>query len=328
MSRRPSPRVAGSGAEGARSSMLAPHPEPEPEAEPPEHDARAEARAARAAAAAAQAGTDTWKTWARRREGSDGFQFSDLLWGTTAQISHRWRRRRGDERREGKACPICDETSPPPDAEGKRWLRLFCGCTVCSTCVRGWTMSLLEQSGGAASVGAVKLTCPSCSAPLRTSDAKEALTRCPSVATKYDTLSRDATLRAMPEWRNCPRCDGGGFSTPECLAPRHSAAFESGHGIAVHHLAACGWLWLGCLLLVWCFPASYLPERPPGDQLHVGLGLLVVGLSASQLRRRAERLVAEELRAPLSVGCPECQHEFLLAVRRPRLPSLYVRFWS
>ena len=67
----------------------------------------------------------------------------------------------------------------------------------------------------------VKFTCPVCSAPMQTADAHVALARHPSVVRRYDLLSRDATLRTMPEWRSCPNCPGGGFSTPECLAPRH-----------------------------------------------------------------------------------------------------------
>ena len=51
---------------------------------------------ASAAAIAEHAGTDTWKTWAGRREGDDGFQVADLFNGVAAGWRHMVRRRKGD----------------------------------------------------------------------------------------------------------------------------------------------------------------------------------------------------------------------------------------
>lgn len=253
----------------------------------------------RATAVAQLAGTDTWKTWAGRKDGSDGFQLSDLWLGVQAHARHALRSQLGDTRTEGKTCPICDEDDPEPDAEGKRWLRLFCGCTVCSSCVRQWSMSLLDDR---AQNEHAKLTCPSCAAPMRPADAEETLARHPSVSERYDLLSRDATLRTMPEWRSCPRCDGGGFTTPECLAPEHEE---------IHRKAATSaWRLQGCMLvLMWLVAVNFLRAHTPGVILGSMIG---TGVVASCLAAAVQRKVNAISATPLEVGCPNCETQFLL----------------
>lgn len=53
--------------------------------------------AAAAVVIAQQAGTDTWKTWAGRKDGEDDFQFGDLWNGVAAGWRHMIRRRKGDK---------------------------------------------------------------------------------------------------------------------------------------------------------------------------------------------------------------------------------------
>lgn len=253
-------------------------------------------------AAASQVGTDTWKTWAGRKDGHDEFQFSDLFSGVSAHTRHAWRRRRGDERRPGKACPICAEDNPEPDAQGKRWLRPFCGCTVCSACVQGWNMALLEQHQGVVS-SSLKITCPACSAPMRPADVKEALARCPKVAERYDQLSREEMLRAMPEWRNCPHCDGGGFTTGDCLAPLHTKVSLEARDIAM------GYVWSGIIMHVVSLVAACVFNTLANSVLSLAFACFMLRWFAAD----AARLVAEKAQSPLSVGCPECSGNFLLA---------------
>ena len=97
---------------------------------------------------------DSWKAWAGRREGGDGFQVTDLFVGTAHAWSNYRRSRKGDSRSAGKECPVCFADDPPPDSAGKRWMRLYCGCTVCSGCVRNW--NLAEIAGN---TGTKKLSC-------------------------------------------------------------------------------------------------------------------------------------------------------------------------
>jgi Zn finger protein HypA/HybF involved in hydrogenase expression len=253
----------------------------------------------RAVAVAKLAGTDTWKTWAGRKDGSDNFQLSDLWFGAQAHARHALRSQLSDTRADGKTCPICDEDDPEPDAEGKRWLRLFCGCTVCSSCVRQWSMSMLDEK---AQNEHVKLTCPSCSALMRTGDAQEALARHPSVSARYDLLSRDTTLRTMPEWRSCPRCDGGGFTTPECLAPRHEQVQREATTSA--------WRLQGCMLiLIWLVVVNLFRAHPPQTTFVAMVGTAAVAACLATAVRRAVATISS---TPLQVECPNCDADFLL----------------
>lgn len=259
--------------------------------------------------AARQAGTDTWKTFGRRAEGPDGFQLSDLLTGVHGRIKHALRRRRGDERAPGKRCPICDEEEPPEvDAEGKRWLRLYCGCTACSACVRRWSMSLLDAaaaSGAASDAAALpKLRCPACAAPLTTADAEEVLRRSPAVAGRYDRLSRDATLRAMPEWRGCPCCGGGGFTSAACLQPLREELSARLWARVRACESALSLLALVALHVCWAGEAAPLAVAALASALGAAARVVACGTA---------RAVASTASAPLSVACPECEASFLVA---------------
>ena len=103
----------------------------------------------------AAASTNSWKAWAGRKEGGDGFQLTDLFVGTAHAWSSYRRSWKGDRRSAGKECPVCFADDPPPDSAGKRWMRLYCGCTVCSGCVRNWNLAEIAGS----TTGKKKLSC-------------------------------------------------------------------------------------------------------------------------------------------------------------------------
>jgi hypothetical protein len=219
----------------ALAGVNAPEPGPEPE---PERRALSKATAETTSRVV---GTDSWKAWSGRKEGGDGFAFSDLLWGPAKMASHKWRRGHGDDRN-GKECPVCFDDDPELDAEGKRWLRLYCGCTVCSSCVKQWSLSQMDAfesgAGDADGPGGLKLTCPNCNAPMRSVDAREALVRCPDVLERHELATRDRLLRSMPSWRSCPTCEGGGFVSSECLGPRNDERDALARAAALNHLGA------------------------------------------------------------------------------------------
>ena len=285
-----------------------PEPEPElvletePEPEPAPDDELTKSSGARAAALAQMAGTETWKTWAGRKGGGDGFQLSDLG-AAVANFRYSWRQQPGEQDTpppNGQPCPICDEQEPDADAKGKRWQTLFCGCTVCTSCVRDWMSSKLDDKAG--NDPAVEFSCPVCDTPMRTADTQAALSRHPSVTQRYELLSRDATLRTMPEWRSCPNCDGGGFCTPDCLAPRHDQLEEEA--------TAAGWKCQGMMyFLVWLILLNTFRLHPISINL-----LAMVGLAAVShlLRDTARAWVNRVNTEPLSVGCPDCESTFLL----------------
>eukprot|EP01043_Picozoa_sp_COSAG02_P048834 COSAG02_NODE_4842_length_4916_cov_2.448204_2_plen_835_part_00 len=285
---------------------LEPEPEPQPEPQPQPKlepaDELTGSSAARAAALAQMAGTDTWKTWAGRKDGGDGFQLSDLG-AAVANFRYNWRQKSEEQDTpppNGQPCPICDEQEPDADAKGKRWQTLFCGCTVCTSCVRSWMSSEMDDKSG--NDPAVKFSCPVCATPMRTSDAHAALSRHPSVTRRYELLSRDATLRTMPEWRSCPNCDGGGFCTPDCLAPRHDQLEEEA--------TTAGWKCQGMMyFLVWLILLNTFRLHPISIHL-----LAMVGLAAGShwLQVTARAWVSRVNTEALSVVCPDCESTFLL----------------
>eukprot|EP01048_Picozoa_sp_COSAG05_P016149 COSAG05_NODE_2043_length_3647_cov_2.893461_4_plen_527_part_00 len=200
-----------------------------PEAEPPDQPSAGAPAPAQASELHVKTASDnSWKAWAGRREGGEGFIFSDLYHGVAKSLSNIPRQWKGDSRSRNKPCPVCFDEEPPLDALGKRWMRLYCGCTVCSTCVRHWNVSQME---GALADAVVKLSCPVCRALMRPADAAQTLERCSSVARRHDLQSRDAALRRMAdgetglqEWHPCPHCKtGGGFITSTCIRSRHAA---------------------------------------------------------------------------------------------------------
>lgn len=178
-----------------------------------------------------------------------------------------------------------------------------CGCTVCSGCVRNWNLTLLNDGNGGTGVPTPpKLKCPVCAAPLRKTDAVEVLRRIPSVTLKWDELTRDALLRSMPDFRSCPTCQGGGFTTPECLAPRHTAMVDSAIDVVAQYR-------LAVLVVYGGFAIGLLRAAPP---TYVAAFALTVGIGGRVLARWAALAATRIVTSPLTVECPECSGEYLL----------------
>jgi hypothetical protein len=178
-----------------------------------------------------------------------------------------------------------------------------CGCTVCSGCVRGWNLALLDGGDGVTSAKtAPKLKCPVCTTPLRRMDAAEVLRRLPDVSQKWDLLTRDALLRSMPDFRSCPKCPGGGFTTPECLAPRHEAIVVVANELVAQYRAAVLSLYAGTALLV----------AREGSPTYIAALAVTVVVGARVLAQWAARAATAIVSAPLMVECPECTDEYLL----------------
>mmetsp|Transcript_33158 Transcript_33158/g.84702 ORF Transcript_33158/g.84702 Transcript_33158/m.84702 type:complete len:502 (-) Transcript_33158:231-1736(-) len=264
----------------------------------PAGDSRLELRAAKATARLAA--VDTWKSWARRKDGPDGFQWTDIFSGIRAQASHGLRQRHNDDRTPGKTCPTCYEERPEPNAVGKRWHRLYCGCTVCTSCVGRWNATLLQDAAGSAAA-MPPLKCPACSAALRSSDAALFFEGSPDVGIQYEELTRDATLRMMPEWRSCPRCKGGGFVTPECLAPRYR---ETGRAAGIEADKHFG------VLVMWLVLAGIAAALV--SPLWIIVGAAPVAVVSKKIGRKARQAVAAIQNEALGVGCPHCGDDFLL----------------
>ena len=128
----------------------------------------------------ATAGGKTWKAWAGRPTGDSAYSSGDFGAGLLRAAAWGWQHLVQSRPTE---CPICTDT--PDDADD--WHRLWCGCHVCGVCVRQWASVALDSASSAViqedadengiEPHVVELTCPSCSAPMTSRDAADALSR-------------------------------------------------------------------------------------------------------------------------------------------------------
>jgi Zinc finger, C3HC4 type (RING finger) len=173
---------------------------------------------------AATAGDDTWKTWAGRSHGSAEFELFDIFRGAKRKFNQKflW-----GVPPAGTACPVCMTV---PDSKSDWHVVSACGHASCKGCLQGYASSLVRDPSHHG-----PLKCPVCPFPLRPKDAIKALGSDPELLRLWDKKIRDEVLRALPGFRHCPHCNrqdqhqddgmptsilvGGGFVTPECLAP-------------------------------------------------------------------------------------------------------------
>eukprot|EP00536_Pseudo-nitzschia_multiseries_P000911 jgi/Psemu1/321830/estExt_fgenesh1_pg.C_110046 len=166
---------------------------------------------------AATAGRENWQTWAGRKHGTEDFEYLDVFRGMKRTFNDRFRSKVPVA---GTTCPVCFCEPDDPSM----WYVTWCGHGICKDCLAQYAASQVgdqEQSG--------PLTCPVCLKTLRERDAFAALTAGDNrneLIEKWDLKTRNQLLRAIPSFRTCPKCGGsdsigGGFVTPDCLAPQH-----------------------------------------------------------------------------------------------------------
>jgi Zinc finger, C3HC4 type (RING finger) len=270
---------------------------------------------------AATAGQDNWQTWAGRSHGSAGFEFLDIFRGAKRQFNRKfvW-----GIPPAGTACPVCFTV---PEEKSEWHVTSSCGHAVCRDCLQGYASSLVRDAGHHG-----PLRCPVCPMPLRPKDAISALND-PELLRLWDAKIRDEVLRALPGYRHCPRCNGanngddddksnhdtpstilkgGGFVTPECLAPINKERERQ------------ALLWLDTFIMkpqavmVAYFAWLFLYLRDPSSSVYVDIiNTSVVPLFL--LRRIwlvGRCIVAFEARkklfAPITVECPCCDKSFIL----------------
>eukprot|EP00529_Nitzschia_sp_RCC80_P011913 CAMPEP_0113482866 /NCGR_PEP_ID=MMETSP0014_2-20120614/23140_1 /TAXON_ID=2857 /ORGANISM="Nitzschia sp." /LENGTH=575 /DNA_ID=CAMNT_0000376397 /DNA_START=308 /DNA_END=2035 /DNA_ORIENTATION=- /assembly_acc=CAM_ASM_000159 len=283
------------------------------------------------------AGSDSWKTWAGRSHGTnDDFEVSDLWRGLKLTLQHKFGFK-GNPPPPGSSCPVCltdpeedDDEEEKPDGGGggsSKWHVTYCNCAVCKACLLGYVQSQIrdpEHSG--------VLKCPVCTKDLRSQDAVMALDGNEELISEWDTKMRNNLLRALPSYRPCPRCsnknsenssndsssnndqgsaEGGGFVTPECLAPHYQERLaDATQVIQQRHLAPMVVL-LSYFGFVWII--SKTPSRSALVDLFFMLAPLFLFLKLGVL---CQLWVATQARStffrPIQVGCPCCNEEFIL----------------
>jgi len=238
-------------------------------------------------------------------------------------------------------CPVCLTI---PQAEDWYTTR-SCKHSVCRECLHNYALSQLEDKSHS---GALK--CPCCPRLLRRIDAQVALDVMPK---KPSSLSRRGgtdgsidfapgleflkkvqdkqlvdALRRMASFRPCPHCSaeshpdyphgerrsGGGFVSPDCIAPINQVRED----IAKQIINLAGRP--AAIFTVLCYAIYYLRSCRSSSSgsavatqiLTVLLPSLFVPIVPHFLRLLLSKLARAQLSKPIFVGCPVCEKEFPL----------------
>lgn len=265
---------------------------------------------------ASTAGEDTWKTWAGRSHGSNNFEFLDLFRGAKRQFNRKfvW-----GIPPAGTPCPVCFVA---PGSKEEWHVTSSCGHAVCRDCLQGYAASLVRDPGHHG-----PLKCPVCPLPLRPKDAITALCNDPELVKAWDAKIRDEVLRALPGFRHCPRCSntdkednapstdsliGGGFVTPECLAPINNQREQEALSWLNHPLMK-----QQSLMLVYVLYLYFYTTHPSSS---IFVDILHTSIVPFWILRRlwlfGRYIAAFEARknlfAPIEVECPCCDQAFIL----------------
>lgn len=256
-------------------------------------------------AIASTAGQDSWKTWAGRKDGSEDFEFLDIFRGMKRSLHHNLRT---NSPTPGTTCPIC--FCEPDDCS--EWHVTWCGHGVCKTCLAQYASTQVkdrEQSG--------PLKCPVCLKSLRKKDAIVAMMAGGNKAElleEWDVKLRDQLLRAVRSFRSCPKCGdrgGGGFVSPECLAPHHQERRDNATRILLHRN-----LGLLVILLAYFSLAGYIVSNASRslylDLYAMLLPIYVFVKMGMAMQYWLASMAREALFRPLPVGCPCCDEVFAL----------------
>lgn len=235
-------------------------------------------------------------------------------------------------------CPVC---LTKPQAED--WYTTkSCKHSVCRECLHNYALSQLEDKHRS---GALK--CPCCPRLLRRIDAQVALDVIPKKPSrrkggrvgsidfapgleflkKVQDKQLVEALRRMASFRPCPHCSvesipnyrhreertGGGFVSPDCIAPINQARGDIAKQII--NLAGTP----AAIFTVMCYAVYYLKSCRSSSEsavasqvLAVLLPSLLVPIMPHVLRLLLSKLARAQLNKPIIVGCPVCEKEFPL----------------
>mmetsp|Transcript_25251 Transcript_25251/g.55362 ORF Transcript_25251/g.55362 Transcript_25251/m.55362 type:complete len:495 (-) Transcript_25251:91-1575(-) len=256
-------------------------------------------------AIAASAGVESWQTWAGRKHGTKDFEALDVFRGMKRTIDNRLKLKIPVA---GTTCPIC---FCEPD-EPSSWHVTWCGHAVCKDCLAQYAASHIddqERSG--------PLKCPVCLKILRKKDAIAAMMASDNkkeLIQQWDTKIRDRLLRAIPSFQSCPKCEGGGgFVTPECLAPhyqgRRDRATRILSGEAIYLWGICALYAIHVMII----------DRNKSQSAEFDLCCMLMPIYVFVKLGMATRYwlaswAREALVLPISVVCPCCDETFVLPI--------------
>jgi len=163
--------------------------------------------------AATAGGKLTWKKWAGRNNGNNGYKLGDISRGVKKKIKI-WKVYNTLQHRQCLVC-LSDDIKNKED-----WfVTETCAHAVCLDCLLQYMKSQIndEEHHGA-------LKCAHCPQTLTQADTVRAFKNDPTLIDIWDQKIRKDVLRALESFRPCPKCQGntqsrlgGGFVTVECL---------------------------------------------------------------------------------------------------------------
>ncbi|KAG7359620.1 IBR/half ring-finger domain containing protein [Nitzschia inconspicua] len=269
---------------------------------------------------ASTAGEDSWKTFAGRTHGTEQFEVLDLFRGLKRSFHHNFL---AGPPSSGTVCPVCYcEPDRPED-----WHVTWCRHAVCRNCLQQYASIQVNDKEH---VGPLK--CPVCPQVLRRKDAIVAMGGNSDLISQWDTKIRNQLLRALPNYRPCPKCTssgggqdsaiaaeenhigmggGGGFVTAECLQPHYEERREA----ATRVLEARHFLTVG--LILGYFTSISIMNKSPSTSASVDLFFMFVliypfvkgGMAA---HRWLAQVARQTFFKPVTVECPCCNSPFIL----------------
>jgi len=297
---------------------------------------------------ASTAGQDSWKTWAGRRGGTDDFEVMDIFRGLQRTVQQSLFTNIPPP---GTTCPVCfcepesrDEwhvTSSCSHAVCLDCFRAFAAnqvkdkeqsgplkCPVCAKVLRTKdAMVAFESNPELVNSWDIKIrnqllralpafrSCPSCSGDGEeesSEDNSEAVTSARVLGRSPATDMATSPLAGAGGGSNGEGVNGGGgFVTPECLAPHYQE--RRGNALRILErlsvflpLLLAGYV---CIVVVICANPSSSPLTDLFFMVVVSYPLIRVAMfSRSHMAQKAR----DELIRPISVGCPCCGKDFLL----------------
>mmetsp|Transcript_19655 Transcript_19655/g.28891 ORF Transcript_19655/g.28891 Transcript_19655/m.28891 type:complete len:510 (-) Transcript_19655:32-1561(-) len=266
---------------------------------------------------AATAGLNNWRTLAGRIDGSDDFEILDLFRVAKRKVL---KSIYSSIPSAGTPCPVC---FVEPESYQEWHVTSACEHAVCIDCLRGYASSQVQDVDH---VGPLK--CPVCPMPLREKDAIAALKHDSEILKKLDAKIRDQFLRALPSYRHCPHCEsdadgnddngllqtlsGGGFVTPECLAPINTRRELQAEWLLGTILPLSSKVLIGAYVAYIRFYTKYHSRSVFVDLVNSFSPLWVAWRLCNVIHLLIARAARTALFEPIVVECPCCNKEFIL----------------
>mmetsp|Transcript_6280 Transcript_6280/g.12991 ORF Transcript_6280/g.12991 Transcript_6280/m.12991 type:complete len:586 (-) Transcript_6280:74-1831(-) len=289
---------------------------------------------------AATAGRDTWQTWAGRKSGTEDFEYMDIFRGIKRSVNNSLR---SNIPTKGTSCPVCFCEPDANESPSSFWHVTWCGHAICKDCLGQYASSQVrdrEQTG--------PLKCPVCLKILRKQDAVVAMMAGKHNASNVDLIKqwdvkmRNRLLQALPSFRSCPKCGGGGnsdengdvqrnnigggFVTPECLGPQHQERRDQAVDILLTrnyaYAAIAGVYFLVVGTITWTKSSSALL-----DLWSMLLPIYVFAKTGMAVNFLLARRAREALFRSISVECPCCDESFVLPTESKQLEDEETSRW-